>query len=253
MRAMAASVAAGLAGLLVLGDASDTPREAGGPSGRASARRPRGRGVRADAGSDGGPDGGVSPRAAAAPEPPAPDAGVRRTRERGPHLLGDPPGRVRVSTPPATAGAQQPPAPEKSPRVEKLEQQVAELRNHTASLEAQLARSQAQASQLQLLNDQIAELRGQLAAEAQRKAQAEEAQLAQRQQVQQAVSGLLSAQQVLAGGSADVDAALTQAEATLSGDAQRDVAAARQSLRNRDLSAARFHLGAAVAHAQQAR
>jgi hypothetical protein len=258
MRAMAAAVVAGVAGLLILTQTSDQPQGYGGPSGRASARRPHTRAERADGGSaqDGGEVSATEPVGGASAQE-SPGGGNLRgeatrptTRERAPRILGDPPGKVRISsaeTTPADAG--QP--PENRAQVDKLEQQVGELRGRTAALEAQLARSQGQAAQLQRINDQMAELRAQIAAESQRKAQAEEAQAAQRQQVQEAVSGLVSAQQILAGGSADVSDALSQAEAAFEGDAKRDVAAARQALQNRDLAAARYYLGAAVAHAER--
>jgi hypothetical protein len=260
MRAMAAAAAAGLFGLLILSQPSDQPRSGRGPSGRAGARRARPQADRADGGgsdaggpSGAGPGGGVTerdnPGRRSSDETPGGGA-TRRTRERAPHVLGDPPGTIRVSTgeTPADAG---PPADGRAQQVEKLDQQISELRSRTAALEAQLARSQGQAAQLQQLNDQMGELRAMLAAEAQRRAQAEQAQAAQRQQVQEAISSLLSAQQLLAAGSSDVSAALNQAEATFEGVARRDVAAARQALQNRDLAGARYFLGAAVAHAQQ--
>jgi hypothetical protein len=255
MRAMAAAVVAGVASLLIMNQASDQPRVDRGPSGRASARRPRPQADRADGGgqdaggaSDAEPGGGASAQESPGGDTLGGEATRRTMRERAPRILGDPPGKVRVSSGETLADAG---PPENRAQVEKLEQQVGELRGRTAALETQLARSQGQAALLQRLNDQMVDLRTQIAAESERKAQAEQAQAAQRQQVQDAVSGLVSAQQILAGGSADVSYALNQAEAAFEGAARRDVAAARQALQNRDLAAARYYLGAAVAHAER--
>ena len=253
---MAAAVVAGVASLLIMNQASDQPRGDRGPSGRASARRPRPQADRADGGgqaaggaSDAEPGGGASAQESPGGDTLDGEATRRTLRERAPRILGDPPGKVRVSSGETRADAG--PPPENRAQVEKLEQQVGELRGRTAALETQLARSQGQAALLQRLNDQMVDLRTQIAAESERKAQAEQAQAAQRQQVQDAVSGLVSAQQILAGGSADVAYALNQAEAAFEGDARRDVAAARQALQNRDLAAARYYLGAAVAHSER--
>jgi hypothetical protein len=256
---MAATAAAGLFALLILDQPSDQPRSIRGASGRAAGRRPRPPADRADGGTSdvGVPSGAGQGTSAESGDPGGDKAGesagggaTRRTRERAPHVLGDPPGKIHISSGETGADAG-PPADNRARQIEKLDQQVNELRNRTAALEAQLSRSQEQGAQLQRLNDQMGELRALLTSEAQRRAEAEQAQTAQRQQVQDAISSLLSAQQLLAVGSSDVSAALNQAEATFEGDARRDVAAARQALQNRDLSAARYYLGAAVSHAQQ--
>jgi chromosome segregation ATPase len=138
-----------------------------------------------------------------------------------------------------------------SKRVEKLEQEMADLRARAAALEGQLRQAQEQARGLPELRQQVADLRSQIAAEAARKAQAEEQQAARREQVESAVSALFSAEQVLARGDPAVGAALDDAERNLGGQAGRDVAAARLALQNHDLAQARYFLGIAIAHARQ--
>ena len=95
------------------------------------------------------------------------------------------------------------------------------------------------------------QLRQQLA-DAEARRQAEEQQRAGRQQqMQSAIDTLVQAQSALAGGSSDIAGALDQAASTFTGQAQRDVQAARTALQNRDLSAARAYLSAAISDAQQ--
>jgi hypothetical protein len=232
MRYLTATVCAALAGALALSGPGEETGGSRGPKGRA--------GPRPNAGSaDGGSaDGGSA------------DGGVARKRRRpGPEVLGDPPGSMRLS--PATE-APDAGAPEVSTRVDKLEKEMVDLRARAAALEAQLRQAQEQQARvLPELRQQIADLRGQIAAEAERKAQAEEQQAVRREQVESAVSALLSAEQVLARGDPAVGAALDDAERTLGGQASRDVAAARLALQNHDLASARYFLGIAIAHARQ--
>lgn len=180
-------------------------------------------------------------------------APVRRKRSRsdgGPVLLGtDPPGRLRPPVPVQDAGtpAQADAGPDASQR------QLAELRARIDSMERQLQQVQQQGQQLQDLNAQMRELRQQIAdTEARRQAE-QQRQAARQQEVQSAIEGLYQAQRALAGGSSDVAAALEAAQASFSGQAQRDVQAARMALQNRDLSAARAYLSSAIWNAQAGR
>lgn len=224
MRSLAAPATAGLAALLALA-APDAQRDRRPPSGRAAPSR-------ADAGSA---DGGRR------------DAGPRKVRKSRPRVLGDPPGTLRLDDAPAPTDGGLPDVPG---RVGKLEQEVQQLRAREAALEAQLQQAQGQARLLEELNQQMAQLRAEVAAENQRRADAEQQRTAQREQVESAVSSLLSADQALAGGNADVDAALQDAAAALSGQSRRDLAMAQQALRNHDLAQARYYIGTAVAHAR---
>jgi hypothetical protein len=227
MRSLTAAVCAALAGALALSGPGEQTGDDRSPKGRAGPRP-----------GAGGADGGSA------------DGGVARKRQRpGPQVLGDPPGSMRLGPAieaPADAGP-----PDVSTRVEKLEQEMADLRARAAALEGQLRQAQEQARGLPELRQQVADLRSQIAAEAARKAQAEEQQAARREQVESAVSALFSAEQVLARGDPAVGAALDDAERNLGGQAGRDVAAARLALQNHDLAQARYFLGIAIAHARQ--
>jgi hypothetical protein len=232
MRSFTAAVCAALAGAFAL---SGPGEQAGG------GRSPKGRaGPRPDVGSaDGGSaDGGSA------------DGGVARNRRRpGPQVLGDPPGSMRPS--PATEAPADAGPPDVSARVDKLEKEMVDLRARAAALEVQLRQAQEQARVVQDLHQQIVDLRSHIAAEAERKAQAEQQQVARREQIESAVSALFSAEQVLARGDPAVGAALDDAEQNLGGQAGRDVAAARLALQNHDLAQARYFLGIAIAHARQ--
>ena len=107
------------------------------------------------------------------------------------------------------------------------------------NVERERAQSQQQSQQLEQLTREMQALRQQVADAEARRAAAEQQQAARREQVQSAIDGLYSAQQRLASGSAGIEAELAQAQAVLSGQAQRDLQAARIALQNRDLSAAR--------------
>jgi TolA-binding protein len=172
------------------------------------------------------------------------DAGDR------PILLGtDPPGRLRPSPPlPTDAGNAQRDA---GPDEVHLELQA--LRARLDALEQELVRSRETAQQLQQLTSEVQQLRQQISdAEAQRQA-AEQQREAQRAAMQSAVSALYAAQQRLQGGNASIEAELQQAQAAFTGQAQRDVQAARAALQNRDLAGARALLSAAISDAQAGR
>jgi len=103
------------------------------------------------------------------------------------------------------------------------------------------------------INDQLQALREQLgAADAARQKQQQDAQ-ARQEAVRSVIASLGVAQQQLSSGDGSVGAALDQAQSTLTGQAQRDVQAAREALRNGDVYAARGYLAAAVSDAQQGR
>ena len=99
---------------------------------------------------------------------------------------------------------------------------------------------------MQLIRQQLAD------AEARRVAEEQQRQ-AQALTVQSGVDTLVAAQQRLASGDASIDAELDRAQASFSGQALRDVQAAREALRNKDLAQARLLLSAAIADAQAGR
>ena len=179
---------------------------------------------------------------------------TRTTRGRAdagekPILLGtDPPGRLRPN--PADAGA--PPAP-RDAGPDETQRELQQLRARLELLEQERSQNQQTAQQLQQLSQDVQALRQQIAdAEAQRAA-AEQQRAADRASVRSAVDALYGAQERLAGGNSAIEAALDQAQAAFTGQAQRDVAAARDALRNRDLSAARALLSVAISNAQAGR
>ena len=180
----------------------------------------------------------------------APRRRVRAPADGGPILLGtDPPGQLRRAT--ADAGVAQVPAPDAGPSG--TEKQILELRARVDALERQLQQQQQQSQQLEQISAQLQQLRAQVAdAESRRQAE-EQVQAQQRQQREGAIAALNQAQYALAGGNSDIAAALDRAEAAFTGQAQRDVQAARAALQNRDLSQARALLGAAISDAQQGR
>lgn len=175
------------------------------------------------------------------------DAGVARQK---PVLLGtDPPGKLRPPDPSSDAGV----ASADAGPPDEMHRELQQLRARVDMLERERAQSQQSAQQLQQINQELQQLRRQVAdAEAQRQAEVEQAQ-ARRASVQSAVDALYGAQAQLAGGGYDVEEQLSRAESTFTGDAQRNVRLARTALQNRDLSAARAYLSAAIAAAQQGR
>ena len=179
------------------------------------------------------------------------DAGERADAGQRPIYLGtDPPGKLRPA--PATdAGTATSAATDAG--WDEVHRQMQQLRARLETLEQERAQNQQTAQQLQQLTQEVQLLRQQIAdAEAQRAA-AEQQRDARRASVQTAVDALYAAQQALAGGNSSIEAALEQAQATFTGQAQRDVIAARAALRNSDLSGARALLAAAISDAQAGR
>ena len=166
-----------------------------------------------------------------------------------PILLGpDPQGRLRHSDGGSSASSDAADAGPSSLAVE-----VQALRARVQALEGDRAQAQRQSEQLDQLAQELRALRAELRqGEAGRQQQAQ-AQQVRGQQVQQSVNGLAAAQQALASGNENIGDALDAAEATLTGPARGSIAAARDALRNRDLSAARAFLAQAVAQAQSER
>jgi TolA-binding protein len=181
----------------------------------------------------------------------AADGGPPRVRTPGPILLGtDPPGKLRRATAPSDAGA---PVPHIAPP-EDVQREMQQLKARVDALErerTQLAQQQSQ--QLEEVVRQLRDLRAQIADGEQRRQTAAQQKETQYEQLQAGVSALQQAQDMLAGGDYSVEGQLGQALAAFPPQAQRDVETARIALRNRDLSAARAYLSAAIAHAQQGR
>jgi hypothetical protein len=182
----------------------------------------------------------------ARPTPRAP----RGRADAGPVLLGtDPPGQLRPPVPTADAGA----SAQRDGAVDDLRRELQRLRARLDALEQERARAQEDSQRLQQLVQEVQQLRQQVAdAEAQRLA-AEQARDVRGASVQSAVDALYTAQQRLAGGNGSIEAELDQAQSAFTGQAQRDIEAARAALRNRDLSVARALLSAAIYHAQAGR
>jgi hypothetical protein len=173
-----------------------------------------------------------------------PDAGDK------PILLGtDPPGRLRPAAPVAADGG----VAQRDAGPDEVQRELQALRARLEALEQDRAHSQETARLVQQLAAEVQQLRQQTAdAEAQRQA-AEQLRESQRADVQSAVSALYAAQQRLQGGNASIDVELEQAQAVFTGRAQREIQAARAALQNRDLSAARALLAAAISDAQAGR
>jgi len=176
----------------------------------------------------------------------APRRRVRSRADAGPMLLGtDPPGRLRPAPPIDGGVAQQDAGPDE------VHRELQTLRGRVDALERERALALGQSQQLEQVVRELRELRSQLsAAEAQKQAQQEQ-KAARYAQVQDTINTLYLAQQRLASGDYEIGAALDQAQAAFSGQAQRDIAAARQALQNRDLAAARAYLVAAISDAQR--
>lgn len=179
-----------------------------------------------------------------------PPRGQRGRTDAGPVLLGtDPPGRLRPNPPTADAGT----TAQRDGGIDDLHRELQQLRTRLEALEQERAQAQQNAQQLQQLVQEVQQLRQQIAdAEAQRQA-AEEEREDRRASVQSGVDALYVAQQRLAGGNSSIEAELDKAQSSFTGQAQRDIEAARAALRNRDLSAARALLSAAISDAQAGR
>jgi DNA repair exonuclease SbcCD ATPase subunit len=172
------------------------------------------------------------------------DAGDR------PILLGtDPPGKLRPNPASPDAGV----VAQHDAGMDAVQQEMRQLRARIEVLEQERAQNQQNAQKLDQLVQELQQLRQQVAdAEARRQA-VEEQQQTQRVSVQSGVDALYVAQRQLAVGSYGIEAQLDQAQRSFSGQAQRDVQAARAALQNRDLSAARALLSAAISDAQAGR
>ena len=172
------------------------------------------------------------------------DAGDR------PILLGtDPPGKLRPNPPSPDGGG----VSQRDAGPDPVQQEMQQLRARIDALEQERAQTRQNAQKLDQLVQELQQLRQQVAdAEARRQA-SEEQQQAQRASVQIAVDALYAAQQRLAGGNYAIETELDQAQRSFTGQAQRDVQAARAALQNRDLAAARALLSAAISDAQAGR
>lgn len=166
----------------------------------------------------------------------------------GPILLGtDPPGRLRPAASSDAGVAQRDAGPDE------VHRELQALRARVEALEQERARSQQTTEQLQQLTSEVQQLRQQVAdAETQRQ-ETEQERAASRASTQSAIDALYGAQQKIMGGNSSVEAELDRAQAAFSGEAKRDVEAAREALRNRDLSRARAYLNAAIVDAQAGR
>jgi hypothetical protein len=187
-------------------------------------------------------DGGTPAR----PKRGSADAGVRRQK---PILLGtDPPGRLRPNDPAPDAGAAR-----TDPAREELRREIQQLRARLDALERERGQSQETAQQLQQITSELQQLRQQSADAEARRQEAADQQQARASSVESAVNGLYAAQSALATGSYGIDAQLSQAETAFTGQARRDVQAARVAVQNHDLQAARAYLAAAISEAQRGR
>jgi hypothetical protein len=184
---------------------------------------------------------------------PSPDDG-------GPLLLGpDTPGRIKVEPPARDGGLPDGSTvapPDGGGSRSSQQAQIEELRGRISVLEQQATAAQQQAQEMRAMNEQLQALRQQLADADARRQQEQADEQRHRQAVQSAMSSLAGVQQqLLYGNSSDasVDQALDQAQSTFTGQAQRDVQAARMALRNNDVSAARAYLSTAMQDAQAGR
>ena len=137
-----------------------------------------------------------------------------------------------------------------SDELAELRRDVSTLKTRTQALERDSQRARDQDQLLQRLSDQVQSLRQELAQDKAQKQAREDEQAARRDETQQAMTGLAQVQNAMAGGSADVDRALVSLRSSLPPAAQRDVDAAREALRNRDLAAARALVAQAMMDAQ---
>jgi hypothetical protein len=182
---------------------------------------------------------------------PRPKRGAADAGER-PILLGtDPPGRLRPPTSPSDAGADGG-AADAGP--DEVHRELQQLRTRLDLLEQdRAARAQQAVQQLQQLTQEVQQIRQQIAdAEARRVAEEQDRQ-SRRAAVQSSVDALYVAQQRLMAGDSSIEAELDRAQATFTGQALRNLQAARAALQNRDLARARGFLAAAISEAQAGR
>jgi len=178
------------------------------------------------------------------------DAGARADAGERPLLLGtDPPGRLRPTPPPPDGGA----IADRDAGPDDVHRELQQLRARLDALEQERAQPQQVSQQLQQLSQEVQQIRQQIA-DADARRQLEEQQREERQaQVQSGLDSLYVAQQRLAAGDPSIDSELARAQAAFTGQAQRDVEAARAAVQNRDLARARAMLSAAIFHAQVGR
>jgi uncharacterized protein YhaN len=190
----------------------------------------------------------VSP--AARPKRGRADAGARADAGERPLLLGtDPPGRLRPTPAPPDGGA----SVERDAGPDDVQRELQQLRARLDALEQERAHAQQLSQQLQQLTLEVQQIRQQIA-DAEARRQLEEQQREERQgMVQSGLDALYGAQQRLAAGDWSIESELSRAQAAFTGQAQRDVEAARMAVQNRDLARARALLSAAILHAQAGR
>jgi len=190
----------------------------------------------------------VSP--AARPKRGRADAGARADAGERPLLLGtDPPGRLRPTPAPPDGGA----SVERDAGPDDVQRELQQLRARLDALEQERAHAQQVSQQLQQLTLEVQQIRQQIA-DAEARRQLEEQQREEREGVvQSGLDAVYGAQQRLAAGDWSIEAELSRAQAAFTGQAQRDVEAARMAVQNRDLARARAMLSAAIFHAQVGR
>ena len=190
----------------------------------------------------------VSP--AARPKRGRADAGARADAGERPLLLGtDPPGRLRPTPAPPDGGA----SVERDAGPDDVQRELQQLRARLDALEQERAHAQQVSQQLQQLTLEVQQIRQQIA-DAEARRQLEEQQREEREGVvQSGLDAVYGAQQRLAAGDWSIEAELSRAQAAFTGQAQRDVEAARMAVQNRDLARARALLNAAILHAQAGR
>jgi len=185
----------------------------------------------------------VSP--AARPKRGRADAGARADAGERPLLLGtDPPGRLRPTPAPPDGGA----SVERDAGPDDVQRELQQLRARLDALEQERAHAQQVSQQLQQLTLEVQQIRQQIA-DAEARRQLEEQQREEREGVvQSGLDAVYGAQQRLAAGDWSIEAELSRAQAAFTGQAQRDVEAARMAVQNRDLARARALLSAAILH-----
>jgi len=178
------------------------------------------------------------------------DAGTRADAGERPLLLGtDPPGRLRPTQTPPDGGV----SADRDAGPDDVHRELQQLRARLEALEQERTQAQQVSQQLQQLTLEVQQIRQQIA-DAEARRQAEEQQREERQAlVQSGLDALYAAQQRLAAGDPSIESELARAQAAFTGQAQRDVEAARMAVQNRDLARARAMLSAAIFHAQVGR
>jgi len=194
------------------------------------------------------PDGGVASFG------PTQGAGSTQIQRRnGVDYVGN--GRISTVAPDAGASADNGAGNDAGGRQTTSSADTDELRRRISTLEQRVAAASDQRQELERLNQQIADLKQQLTQmEAQRVTAQEQVQqqaVESRTKTQQAVSTLQAAQQALTNGNGDVAGTLSSVAPSLPPAAQRELAAAQEALGSKDLYAARAHIAAAIAASQR--